>query len=300
MAEPVCLSRIDTMPILASSPEFSPDRVTVFDWDDTLCPSTALKSMGFNIEMPYYGITKEITEMCDTVAPHTAALILRAKEYGKVVIVTNATKDWVEMCVEQLMPSIRDVVLKVPIISAANLYGYTYYNKPMIWKNLTFKTALIETAFGSSRNPSTKRTVLSIGDGEAEREALHNLRYSFGNMVTKSLKFKEQPSPVVLIQQLQQTLEAIDMLMTHPGNLDLMWSTEPIKPPTPPSPSPLPPSPETTSPPRSVCPIERARAMPRIKSAFQFDWDEMYKDGRTESFFKAPVSEECALEPKLA
>jgi len=287
------------MPALASPPEFSPERVTVFDWDDTLCPSTALKAMGFDLEMPYYGITKEVTDMCDTVAPHTAAVIRRAKEYGKVVIVTNATKDWVEMCVQLLMPSIRDVVLSVPIISAANLYAYTYHKNPMVWKNLTFKTALLDTAFGPHANPSTTRTVLSIGDGEAERQALHNLRYSFVNMVTKSLKFKEYPSPIVLIEELEQTLEAIPMLATHPGNLDLMWTTDPIKPPTPPSPSPPPPSPATTSPPRSVCPKERAqKAMPRIKSAFQFDFDQLYRDTPIEFLFKQPLYAKSPLRPK--
>jgi len=275
------------MPTLAPPPEFSPDKVTVFDWDDTLCPSTALKEMGFNLEMPYYGITKEITEMCDTLVPHTAAVILRAKEYGKVVIVTNATKDWVEMCVELLMPSIRDVILSVPIISAANLYSHTYYNNPMAWKNLTFKTALLDTAFGSSRHPSTTRTVLSIGDGEAERQALHNLRYSFGSMVTKSLKFKERSSPAALIQQLQQTLESFDMLMTHTGNLDLMWTTDPVTPSTPPSASPPPLPPRL--PPRSVCPMERAKAMPRVKSDFQFDFDEIYRDTPIEFLFKSPL-----------
>ncbi len=220
-----------------SAADFSPDRVTVFDWDDTLCPSTALKGMGFDIEMPYYGITKEITKMCETVAPHTAAIILRAKEYGKVVIVTNATKDWVEMCLKLLMPSIQDVVLSVPIISAANLYAYTH-KIPMLWKKLAFKTALLDTVFGSSPNPSTTRTVLSIGDGEAEREALHNLRSSFIKMVTKSLKFKESPSPIILIEELRQTLEVIKMLVMHTGNFDLVWTTQGMKPHTPPPPSP--------------------------------------------------------------
>jgi hypothetical protein len=247
-------------------------------------------------------MTKEMTEMCETVAPHSAALILRAKEYGKVVIVTNATKGWVEMCLEYLMPSIRELVLSLPIISAANLYGYAYYNLPMVWKNLAFKTPLLHTAFGPNLNPftsnTTTRTVLSIGDGEAERQAVNNLGYSsFGNIVAKSLKFTEFPSSTLLIQELRQTLEAIDMIIRHAGNLDVMWNTDPVKPP---SPSPSPPSPRTTSPPRSVCPKERAQKMPRIQSTFQFDWDEMYNDYRTESFFKDPVSEQPALEPKLA
>ncbi len=301
MGEPTCLTRIDIMPAVAP-PQFSPDTVIVFDWDDTLCPSTAVKAMGFDLEMPNIGMTKEMTEMCETVAPHSAALILRAKEYGKVVIVTNATKGWVEMCLEYLMPSIRELVLTIPIISAANLYGYAYYNLPMVWKNLAFKTPLLHTAFGNNLNPftsnTTTRTVLSIGDGEAERQAVNNLGYSsFGNIVAKSLKFREFPSSTLLIQELQQTLEAIDMIITHPGNLDVMWNTELVKPPTPPSPSP--PSPTTTSPPPSVCP-KGGHKIPRIQSTFQFDWDEMYNDYRTESIFKAPVSEQPPMEPKLA
>jgi hypothetical protein len=237
---------------------FSEDRVFVFDFDDTLIPSSWLNTKGFKLTKPLYGITAEMLDACAKVAPHTAALINAAKSYGKVFIVTNATRDWVFLSCKTFMPSISDLVLGLPIISAADLYEFRSQS-PTIWKKLAFQNDVLRIAFPYQ---PAMRTVISIGDGEAERQAVKYIQSLADpdSMFTKSVKFKEKPTPQSLIQELIVTLDGLHMIATTPESLDLQIEAAEVAEPVPivPTLPPLPPSPPP-SPPR----------IPRIASVFE-------------------------------
>jgi len=231
---------------------FSEDRVFVLDYDDTLVPSSWLTTKGFKMTKHLCGITPEMLDACGKVAEHTAALINAAKRYGKVVIVTNATREWVVLASKTFMPTISDIILSLPIFSAAELYEHQT-SSPTIWKKLAFQNDVLRTAFPVQ---PAMRTVISIGDSEAERQALKYIQSLADpdSMLTKSVKFKERPTPEVLIQQLIVTLEGLHMIATTPESLDLQMTPVdvpsplttpvtiiPVVPPLPPSPPPSPP-----------------------------------------------------------
>lgn len=231
---------------------FSEDRVFILDFDDTLIPSSWLSNKGFKITKQLYGITAEMLDACLKVAEHVAALINAAKAYGKVFIVTNATSDWVILVCKTFIPNISDLILGLPIISAADLYEFRSPS-PTVWKKLAFQNDVLRIAFPF--NPGL-RTVISIGDSEAERQALKYIQSLADpeTMLTKSVKFKEKPTPESLIQQLIVTLEGLHMIATTPESLDLQIEAVeapsplaepvtiiPVIPPLPPSPPPSPP-----------------------------------------------------------
>lgn len=231
---------------------FSEDRVFILDFDDTLIPSSWLNTQGFKLSKQLYGVTEAMLDACAKVAHHSAALINAAKGYGKVVIVTNATHDWVELASKMFMPTISDLILSLPIFSAADLYE-SRSKSPTIWKKLTFQNDVLRTVFPVQ---PAMRTVISIGDSEAERQALKYVQSLADpeTMLTKSVKFKDKPTPESLIQQLIVTLEGLHMIATTPESLDLqieeaVETPSPLAvpltvvqiPPLPPSPPPSPP-----------------------------------------------------------
>ena len=193
---------------------YSPDLLFIFDWDNTLIPSKWLETKGFRV-LPHgtSGLTAEMIAMCESVAPYVAALINGAKRRGKVIIITNATETWVKLGCTLFMPSISELVLGLPIISAADLYSETYKN-PMMWKKLAFQREVIDMGL---------RSIISIGDGAAERNAALSIG-SMSKILVKSLKFIEDPVPELLVKQLDGTIKAMDTLVTHKSPLDIMWS----------------------------------------------------------------------------
>jgi hypothetical protein len=211
---------------------FSESTVTVLDWDDTLIPSTWLKDQGLSgaALADKFGITKEMVEACEEVAVHVQRVIQKAQDYGKVFIITNGTHGWVENSCGLFMPSIRNLVLSLPIISAADLYRY-FSKDPISWKRMAFRRDLLDRAFGGM--PRAARVVISIGDGYAEQQASRNLMmigsYSqVGLLSVRSLKIVESSSPTVLIRQLDEICQVLPSLATQSGDFDLQWNTVPL------------------------------------------------------------------------
>ena len=211
---------------------YSDSTVTVLDWDDTLMPSTWLKEQGLTSTAlaDKFGITKEMVDACEEVAPHVERVIKKAQEYGKVFIITNGVHGWVEKSCEIFMPSIRNLVLSLPIISAADLYRY-FSKDPISWKRMTFRRDLLDRAFGGM--PRANRVVISIGDGYAEQEAARNLMaigsYSqVGLLSVRCLKIVECSSPAILIRQLDEICQILPSLATQSGDFDLQWNTVPV------------------------------------------------------------------------
>ena len=223
-------------PVSQPQPEhattYSDSTVTVLDWDDTLMPSTWLKEQGLTSTAlaDKFGITKEMVDACEEVAPHVERVIKKAQDYGKVFIITNGTHGWVEKSCEVFMPSIRNLVLSLPIISAADLYRY-FSKDPISWKRMTFRRDLLDRAFGGM--PRANRVVISIGDGYAEQEAARNLMaigsYSqVGLLSVRCLKIVESSSPAILIRQLEEICQILPNLATQSGDFDLQWNTVPV------------------------------------------------------------------------
>jgi hypothetical protein len=204
----------------------------VLDWDDTLIPSTWLKGQGLSgaALADKFGITKQMVDACEEVAVHVQRVIQKAQEYGKVFIITNGTHGWVENSCGLFMPSIRNLILSLPIISAADLYRY-FSKDPISWKRMAFRRDLLDRAFGGM--PRAARVVISIGDGYAEQQASRNLMmigsYSqVGLLSVRSLKIVESSSPAVLIRQLDEICQVLPSLVTQSGDFDLQWNTVPV------------------------------------------------------------------------
>ena len=94
--------------------------IIIFDWDDTLLPTTFLESKGiFESVIEFTKFEKQkLTEIEDIILQ----LLTLAVDKGDVYIITNADKGWVEYSSRIFYPSLSYILKKIKIISAKSKF----------------------------------------------------------------------------------------------------------------------------------------------------------------------------------
>merc|ERR1740120_272257 len=153
------------------------ENLIIFDWDDTLFPTTWLREQGL-LEKEA-GITHEQDEQLQALADLVAVTLEAAKRRGGVAIVTNAEQGWVEMSCEEIMPSLQAHLAGVRIISASSRHEKHWGFAPRRWKCLAFEE-LVNEFYGTldRSDVASRRNVISMGDSEHEMEALRRVAAS--------------------------------------------------------------------------------------------------------------------------
>lgn len=198
--------------------------ITVFDWDDTLLPSTYIENVCITgvVHAAHSDLLKR--EM-DPLSIHVQRVIEFALTKGKVYIVTNSTDGWVSQSVDAYMPSLKPLLEKVTIISAHHLHSATYPNDYTRWKEEVFSdiVADIDTTVYDILNIH----FVSIGDSTTERDALILCASrSIDDIVTKNIKLIEKLIPDNLIKQLTALFSIFPFVYDHPRSLDLQFNNE--------------------------------------------------------------------------
>jgi hypothetical protein len=168
----------------------------------------------------------------DEIAAAGEAALMRAEDRGRVVIVTNAEKGWIELSCRRWLPSLMPVLKRFECLSArsANERPNT---TPFHWKAQEF-----EKVIGNFYSPAGKswKNVLSIGDSPQDRDALRSvtslssLSAVCGRCRTKTVKFQVRPSIDDLVTELCTLEKSFEFLVDHDGDLDIV-----IGPKTPPA-----------------------------------------------------------------
>jgi hypothetical protein len=199
------------------------ETTTVLDWDDTLICSTWFKVKGFNLKDPVNTLTSEMSEACVLLSVAVSKLLEKAKEFGQVIIITNAMASWVTFSCKFFIPAVFPLILGIPIISAQDTYK-KYSVDPIMWKRYAFFEQ-VNVAF--KRTPGLRRNIISIGDGLAEQEAMRSLYLEYAieptkRTFTKSVKMMEQSGPEGLIKQLELITYGFSSLALRQEDLELL------------------------------------------------------------------------------
>lgn len=213
------------------------DSLVIFDWDDTLLPTSVLTAGGHFLGaaaadsplLPAAQTTQFTSplalwswraELAACAAAGLQALRV-AKQHGKVIVVTNATHGWVHATAARFMPQLAVELDGVPVISARSIYEPQGFTDPSAWKMLCFKRVLQCVRF-DSLGIFGCRNLVSIGDSWHEREAVMRASTETGPWCyVKSLKLAERPSMSQLAQQMSLLAMYFGWLATHQGSLDL-------------------------------------------------------------------------------
>lgn len=204
-------------------PEFEwEDSLIIFDWDDTLFPTTWLQELGFGAGSELHPTKEQWTQLC-RLAEQAARTLDAAKRFGTVVIITNAETGWIEMSCQMFMPWLLPFLQNIKTLSARSTYEPLGVQCPTEWKCRAFETEI--AAFCNLAEAPGQRLLnfISIGDSLHEREALIQATAAshMPRCCTKSVKFIERPGIEQLAGEHQILNGCFQQIYHNHGNLDL-------------------------------------------------------------------------------
>lgn len=194
------------------------DTMMIFDWDDTVLPSSWVQEQGLRLDedIPLSQAQRAILGEFTRIASDTLRL---AKKLGTVVLLTNAERGWIELSCHRFLPQLFPLLEGVRLISARSEYESPQLPSPFDWKLRAFSAELTRVFDPNFRH--RRKNVLSFGDSAHEREALLRTTALLPNCRAKSLKFVDQPSLGELCRQHLLVTQCFRQIVHHDGNLDL-------------------------------------------------------------------------------
>ena len=199
----------------------------IFDWDDTILPTSYLAKLGYKLDSP--NPTAAVQAVLDEYSVLANRTLIESAKRGHVMIVTNAETGWIQLTVEKFMPRSVSVVKKFQHISARSMFEPTGVTTPIAWKENAFKM-VVEEYLRAARHESLgnkkvtgKCQVVSLGDSAHEREAVLKVCEEFRDqgVVCKSLKFMERPDIDSLKKEHQLIQDCLSDILHHKDHLDL-------------------------------------------------------------------------------
>jgi len=201
-----------------STPFSFKDTILIFDWDDTILPSTWVQDQGLRLDDECV-LTLDQQEKLNTMALQAANTLRVAKRHGKVILVTNAERGWIELSCQKFMPSLYSSLEDVKLTSARSTYEQQGVASPFEWKYLAFDNEI--SHFYEFFPSDQRKNVISFGDSAHEREALIRVTERMTACCTKSLKFVERPEVEQLVKEHELISECFNHIVNHDGNLDM-------------------------------------------------------------------------------
>jgi len=206
----------------------------IFDYDDTLFPTSFLNKRGLKLT-DVGPIDGKIVAILDQYSQIINKTLEMAQKIGHVLIVTNAEERWISLTVEKFLPKSENIVNSFQHISARSIFEPTGIVSPIGWKENAFRMVVEEYLdsigirsgdLGNGHPMGNGRVgpqVISLGDSAHEREAVLKIASDFGTsrISVKSLKLMERPEIDALIKEHGLIQECLKDIVLHVGNLDL-------------------------------------------------------------------------------
>jgi len=197
----------------------------IWDWDDTLFPSTWINGQGLRLE-DEEGASPEQQVLLDRLAREVEGTLRLALATGDVVIVTNAELGWVDQSCKKFFPSMHHLVDTLKVVSARTTYEEFGVFNPLDWKVKAFEAEMCDYVPHAARTTYNVEVsnIMSCGDSIHEREALMRAAETLrlDQRRVKSVKLPERPD----LQSLHRTHDLLrkylKCVVDHDGDLDLV------------------------------------------------------------------------------
>lgn len=204
------------------------ETIIIFDWDDTLCPTTTCKehARSQTFGKPTGGMAAALEGFTLLVTD----LLARASELAaKVLIITNATDGWVKSCCEAWMPNLWSSLERVEVTSARSNWEPRGVLSPTGWKTQAFEVAIRQ--FYSRRRHQSWKNIIVVGDAPYEHEALSRVAMhapcGHGKRCrSKSVKLAARPSIESLAHELQMLKASLGEIVLHDDSLSVSLVAE--------------------------------------------------------------------------
>ena len=178
------------------------NNIFIFDWDDTLLCTSVLSPKGYfddDIE-----ISEKNLEKIKKLEIYVKTVLSKAIEKGDTYIITNSELEWIDYSCQRFFPSVYEIIKKIKIISARDLYEEKYPNDYKLWKIKAFNDIIKNYSLLLPTN------IMSFGDSSYEIDAAFDIVTKFNYGFIKAIKFKEYPLISDIISQLMKVLEKFE------------------------------------------------------------------------------------------
>ena len=190
----------------------SHNSLIIFDWDDTLLPTSFLTKNGiYNENLILSNLDQEKIKKLEDIV---FELLSKALDRGDVFIITNAGPGWVEYSAEKYYPKITSLLKKIYIISAKGEFESKFPNNARLWKIHAFLEIKKELE-------DIVTNIICLGDSLIEMDAGKILAEKFSEAFIKTIKFREFPKPEELNKQLTLVLEQFQIIYTTIKNVTI-------------------------------------------------------------------------------
>jgi len=159
--------------------QLKPSKVIIFDWDDTICPSSFVDQ--WEIET-FNDLPLHVQNIMHDVGRAAEKCLRAAAKYGEVIIITNSDDGWVNYSAERYVPNLLPVLPNYTIISARTRYEHFYPGQPLCWKAAAFAHEVNERF--SPEDEKEKERIRNTNDSD----------YSFGSMISTDESSQSTPS----------------------------------------------------------------------------------------------------------
>lgn len=175
-------------------------RLIIFDWDDTIIPTSSL-----NME----NLTED-----KVLSSNVSKLFGQAEKCShKIIIVTNASYEWVTICLNVVIPDCKEIIMKYPIYSTLdNGFQQVYHYK--LWKKEAFYVCL-EYFF----NKNETNELISFGDSPHDRYASMWAMLNY-KIIVKNIHLKHLPTRAELISQQSLIYILLPYIYRHENSID--------------------------------------------------------------------------------
>lgn len=212
-----CETSPSTSTTTEKSSESSSKTTAILDWDDTICPSTHLASLGLRVDDPS-ALPPSLQRQLEQLEVAVINIVEEALRFGQVVIITNAEAGWVELSGRRFLPRVVSFINShdIKVVSARTSFESDFPDAPSSWKMAAFSQE-VAVMFPNE----DELNVLVLGDSMSERDAAHALSSRLPNSRVKTVKFVERPSIDQLMRQVQLVAQSLPDLATYASSFDV-------------------------------------------------------------------------------
>jgi len=118
------------------------NKVIIFDWDDTICPSTFVDQC--NVQS-FHDLPLHFQNLMNEIGRSAERCLAEASKFGQVILITNSDDGWVHYSCKRYIPNLLPALKKYRIVSARTEYENFYPGAPLCWKAAAFAHEVNET-----------------------------------------------------------------------------------------------------------------------------------------------------------
>mmetsp|Transcript_15943 Transcript_15943/g.34655 ORF Transcript_15943/g.34655 Transcript_15943/m.34655 type:complete len:335 (+) Transcript_15943:61-1065(+) len=174
-------------------PETKSSKVIIFDWDDTICPSSFVDQWKIDtfsdLPLHYQNLFNEIGRCAEK-------CLAAAAKHGEVIIITNSDEGWVDYSAERYCPNLLPILPKYRVVSARTRYERFYPGQPLCWKAAAFAHEVNEIYSDDVEEENMKensqKVVVEEGMGEEDPDLVDTSCESMDSIITDA-SFEESP-----------------------------------------------------------------------------------------------------------